>query len=117
MTSAGGCRAAVPFAQKVSIETIVPFEFNHFHVPPAACHQREAYVSEGVSIRKLGISVRDELSAASGAALYVDEVQSRAQAFSKRARVGIGPEMHEEQVRRVIDHVAVQGGHLDATGP
>ncbi len=34
--------------------------------------------------------------------------------MSQLHRVIIGPEMHEEQSRLLIQHVAVQSGHLDS---
>ena len=38
------------------------------------------------------------------------------QACGELARVVIGPEMHEEDARLFVEHVAVQGGDLDAVG-
>jgi hypothetical protein len=34
--------------------------------------------------------------------------------FGKNDGIVIGPEMHEEQVRRILNHVAVQRGDLNA---
>ena len=41
-------------------------------------------------------------------------VERRAQALRELHRVVVGPEMHEEQARLLVQHVAVQGGDLDA---
>ena len=48
------------------------------------------------------------------ALLDVDLVESSAQALGELLRVIIGPEVHEEKARLLIQHVAVQCGHLDA---
>ena len=50
----------------------------------------------------------------SGPALQVGEVECGAQPLREFLRVVIGPEVHEEEVRRVVDHVAVQRRHFDA---
>src|ERR1700736_1761142 len=41
-------------------------------------------------------------------------VESSAQPAGKLQRVVIGPEMHEEQPRLLVEHVAVERRHLDA---
>src|SRR5215468_6962089 len=50
----------------------------------------------------------------SGPALQVGQIQRGTQSLSKPLGIVVCPEVHEEKVRRVIDHVAVQCGHLDA---
>src|SRR6185437_2355987 len=48
------------------------------------------------------------------ASLRVGLFQCRMQSFREFLRVVIRPEVHEEEVRRVIDHVAVKRSHFDA---
>src|SRR5215469_9585955 len=43
-------------------------------------------------------------------------VQTPAQPFRKLDGVVVGPEMHKEQPRLLIEHVAVQSSYLDAGG-
>lgn len=49
----------------------------------------------------------------SGAVLHVGAIERRPQSLGKLLCIIIGPEVHEEKVRRIIDHVTVQRGYLD----
>ena len=43
-----------------------------------------------------------------------DLVESGTQTLGQFARLIIGPEVHEEQPRLFVQHVTVNGGHLDS---
>src|SRR6266545_2156899 len=45
---------------------------------------------------------------------YIHFIESGAQAAGQLLRVIIGPKVHEEQMRRLYQHVTVQGRHFDA---
>src|SRR6266511_5644300 len=45
---------------------------------------------------------------------YIHFIESGAQPTGELLRVVVGPEVHKEQVRRLYQHVTVQGRHFDA---
>src|SRR5712664_2169129 len=53
---------------------------------------------------------------AGGLLLDIHLVEGGTQARGELARIVIGPEMQEEHARLFVEHVAVQGGDLDAVG-
>ena len=52
--------------------------------------------------------------APSRTSLHVREIERSSQPLCELLRIVVRPEVHEEQVRRIVDHVTVKRGHFDS---
>src|ERR1051326_6224830 len=108
------CAPAGPAAPKaasasaIAIARIAPLPPGGRNRPKAGLRR----VGVGGAIR--GCAAIAPYGTASLSSLRCGLVEGRAQAAGELERVVVGPEMHEEQARLLIEHVAVQRRHLDA---